>query len=181
MFSGKSEELMRRIIRAEIANQAVVVFKPSVDDRYHENNVVSHTGRSIPAYSVHNPKDILRLSANAEVVGIDEVQFFPGSIVSIIQDLVREGKRVIVSGLDQDFRGEPFGVMPELLARAEFVDKLQAICVACGGIGTRTQRIVDGKPARWDSPLVLVGAQEAYEARCRSCHTVPRDLDKPEG
>lgn len=174
MFSGKSEELMRRLTRAQIANQQVLIVKPSIDDRYHKTNVVSHAGRSLDALSVQDVRQLLTAvdSIKPDVVGIDEVQFFPPEIIGVISEIVDKGCRVVVSGLDQDFRGEPFAIIPELMARAEFIDKLQAICVKCGGVASRTQRLIDGAPAGWDSPIVVVGGQESYEARCRDCHRV---------
>ena len=174
MFSGKSEELIRRVKRAVIARRSVQVFKPSIDDRYGADLVRSHDGDSFVARPVRSSAEIVPLLApETSVVGIDEVQFFDPGIVGVVRDLVDGGRRVICAGLDLDFRGEPFGPVPVLLALAERVDKLEAICVVCGESATRTQRIVDGVPAYYDDPIIVVGAQEAYEARCRSCHTVP--------
>ena len=175
MFSGKSEELIRRVKRAVIARRSVQVFKPAIDDRFGGELVRSHDGDSFIARPVSASDDILPLvSQDTSVVGIDEVQFFDAEIVTAVRALVASGRRVICAGLDLDFRGEPFGPVPTLLALAERVDKLEAICVVCGAPGTRTQRIVNGIPAFYDEPIIVVGANEAYEARCRSCHEVPR-------
>ena len=175
MFSGKSEELIRRVKRAVIARRTVQVFKPSIDDRFGIELVRSHDGDSFVARPVRTSAEIpALLSLETSVVGIDEVQFFDPGIVDVARDLVSSGRRVICAGLDLDFRGEPFGPVPLLLALAERVDKLEAICVVCGESATRTQRIVNGVPAFYDDPIIEIGAQEAYEARCRACHTVPR-------
>ena len=171
MFSGKSEELIRRIRRALIAKQKVKVFKPLLDDRYSKHSVASHNGEQIEALSVEHPDEIWKyLDEDTQVVAIDEVQFFSNSIVAVCQQLADSGKRVILGGLDQNFKAEPFGPMPQLLAIAEYVSKLQAICVICGANASRSQRIIDGKPASLDSPTILVGASESYEARCRHCY-----------
>ncbi|MBO8126078.1 MAG: thymidine kinase [Firmicutes bacterium] len=175
MFSGKSEELIRRLKRARIAKQKVQVFKHAIDTRYSVNEVVSHAGDKIEAISVSSLSDILAVyDPSVDVVGIDEVQFFDSEIIPFIHQLADDGKRVILAGLDTDFRGEPFGPVPILMAQAEFVTKLQAICVCCGNPATRTQRLVNGKPAAYEDPTILIGAQEHYEARCRACHEVPR-------
>ncbi len=175
MFSGKSEELIRRVKRAIIARRTVQVFKPVIDDRYGVEVVRSHDGDSFVARPVRSSAEIMPLiSAETTVVGIDEVQFFDPGIIDVVRALVESGRRVICAGLDLDFRGEPFGPVPVLLAVAERVDKLEAICVVCGEPATRTQRIVNGIPAFYDEPIIVVGAQEAYEARCRTCHEVPR-------
>jgi len=175
MFCGKTEELIRRVRRAIIARQRVQVFKPDIDDRYGIQSVTSHTGQTVEAQPVRLPEDMLKhLKPDTTVVAVDEAQFFHESIVSVVEDMAERGIRVIVAGLDSDFRGEPFGAMPELLARAEDVTKLHAICVVCGEQASRTQRLVNGSPARFDDPIILVGAQEAYEARCRQHHEVPR-------
>ncbi|MHB8630800.1 MAG: thymidine kinase [Candidatus Limnocylindria bacterium] len=180
MFSGKSEELIRRVKRAVIARRTVQVFKPAIDDRFGSELVRSHDGDSFVAHPVRSSTDIIAmLSPETSVVGIDEVQFFDPGIVGVVRQLVADGRRVICAGLDLDFRGEPFGPVPTLLALAERVDKLDAICVVCGGSATRTQRIVNGVPAHYDDPIIVIGAQEAYEARCRSCHTVPRRATMP--
>jgi len=175
MFSGKSEELIRRVKRAIIARRAVQVFKPAMDDRFGAEVVRSHDGDSFVARPVRSSAEIVdSVEPETSVVGIDEVQFFDPGIVDIVRSLVVSGRRVICAGLDLDFRGEPFGPVPVLLALAERVDKLEAICVVCGEPATRTQRIVNGVPAFFDDPIIVIGAQEAYEARCRGCHEVPR-------
>ncbi len=175
MFSGKSEELIRRVKRALIARRTVQVFKPVIDDRFGVELVRSHDGDSFVARPVRSSAEIPGLIApETTVIGIDEVQFFDDGIVDIVRSLVTNGRRVICAGLDLDFRGEPFGPVPTLLALAERVDKLEAICVVCGEPATRTQRIVNGVPAFYDEPIIVIGAQEAYEARCRTCHEVPR-------
>jgi len=170
MFSGKSEELIRRLRRAEIAGQRVLIVKPQIDDRFDIGHVVSHAGAKMRAVAVSNPADIPGLVEGYAVVGVDEVQFFGPEIVYVIDTLVERGMRVVASGLDQDFRGRPFGALPELLCRAELVDKLQAVCHRCGGPATMTQRLVDGHPAPADGATIVVGALEQYEARCRTCH-----------
>jgi thymidine kinase len=175
MFSGKTEELIRRVKRAQIARKRVQVFKPAIDIRYSTEHVSSHDGIRAQAVPVVNAAEIADLlSADTEVIAIDEVQFLDASVVMLCETLAAEGRRVIVAGLDQDFRGESFGPMPELMARAEHVDKLQAICVVCGQPASRTQRLINGSPATYNDPIILVGATEAYEARCRRCHEVPR-------
>jgi thymidine kinase len=174
MFSGKSEELIRRVRRSLIAKKRVQVFKSHLDDRYKGVYAVgSHDGRTIDAIPVDTTEQIaLRLDPLAQVVAIDEVQFLDGGIVALANSLANRGRRVILAGTDTDFRGEPFGPMPQLMCVAEVVDKLHAICVLCGAPATRNQRLIDGKPARYDSPQVMVGGAEAYEARCRNCHAV---------
>ncbi|MGQ9834132.1 MAG: thymidine kinase [Candidatus Villigracilaceae bacterium] len=175
MFSGKTDELIRRLRRAMIAKQKVQVFKPAMDMRYAVEKVTSHAGADFAALPVENSVDIFsQLEADTTVVGIDEAQFFDTGIIPLVQDLAGRGLRVIIAGLDMDFRGEPFGPMPVLMAIAEKVDKLQAICMVCGGPASRTQRLVNGQPARYDDPVVIVGAAELYEARCREHHQVPR-------
>jgi len=175
MFSGKTEELIRRVRRAVIARQPVQVFKPHIDDRYSLDNITSHTGQSIQAVPVALAADILdQLNPDTTVVAIDEVQFFDAGIVQVAQELADRRLRVICAGLDMDFRGEPFGCMPQLLSIAEEILKLSAICTVCGMPATRTQRLVNGKPAFYDDPIIMVGAQETYEARCRQHHYVPR-------
>jgi thymidine kinase len=170
MFSGKSEEMIRRLRRAEIAGQRVVIFKPRVDDRFDASDVVSHAGARMRAVAIAGVPELLSRADGHDVVGIDEVQFFDTSIVDVALALAGGGARVIAAGLDQDFRRLPFGPMPALLARAEFVDKLQAVCHRCGGTATTTQRLVDGRPAPYSGETVVVGAAEQYEARCRDCH-----------
>lgn len=173
MFSGKTEEMIRRLRRAVIARQQVQAFKPAIDSRYHVEKVTSHNGLHFEAQPVERATDILAaLNAETDVVGIDEVQFFDEEIVEVCEKLAEQGKRVICAGLDLDFRGLPFGSMPALLARAEDVDKLHAICVVCGEEASRTQRLIEGRPAAFDDPIVLVGAAEVYEARCRQCHQI---------
>jgi thymidine kinase len=173
MFSGKTEELIRRLRRAEIAKQNIQVFKPKLDDRYGVTRVTSHNGLHVEAKPVAHASEILALiKSDTTVVGIDEVQFFDWEIAEVCQRLADSGKRIIVAGLDTDFRGEPFGPMPLLMAQAERVLKLQAICVVCGDEASRTQRLVNGQPAAYDDPLIVVGASETYEARCRACHSV---------
>lgn len=173
MFSGKTEELIRRLRRAVIAKQQIQVFKPAIDTRYHDARVTSHNGLDFEAKSVANSLDILSsLAPKTTVVAIDEVQFFDPEIVDLCEQLADRGLRVICAGLDTDFRGVPFGPMPALMARAEEVDKLHAICVICGEEASRTQRLINGHPASFHDPVVLVGASEVYEARCRQCHEV---------
>ncbi len=174
MFCGKTEELIRRVRRARIARQKVQVFKPAIDTRYAEREVTSHNGLQVEAVPIENTAQIRQLiAADTTVVALDEVQFLDDDVIALCDELAMEGKRVIVAGLDMDFRGEPFGPVPALMARAERVDKLQAICVVCGAPASRTQRLIDGQPATYDDPIILVGASEVYEARCRHCHVVP--------
>ncbi len=172
MFSGKSEELIRRVTRSVIAKQHVQVFKHAIDDRYEKVAVASHAGRTLEAQLIGSSAELARLVADeTQVVAVDEAQFLDLGVADICERLAGSGKRVIVAGLDLDFRGEPFGPMPQLLARAEVVEKLSAIC-HCGRAATRTQRLIHGRPAHYDDPTVLVGAAESYEPRCRSCHLV---------
>ena len=170
MFSGKSEEMIRRLRRAEIAGQRVVIFKPRIDDRYDAVDVVSHAGARMRGVPVGGVAELLARASGYEVVGIDEVQFFDRDVVGAALRLADAGARVVAAGLDQDFRRLPFGPMPDLLAHAEFVDKLQAVCHRCGGPATTTQRLVDGAPAPYSGDTIVVGATEQYEARCRDCH-----------
>ena len=172
MFSGKSEELIRRLRRAEIAGQRTLIVKPQIDDRFDVGHVVSHAGARTRAVTAAASADVQRLARGYDAVGIDEVQFFDAGIVEAIDALVQGGARVVAAGLAQDFRGLPFGMMPTLLCVAEFVDKLEAVCHRCGGPATRTQRLVDGEPAPFDGATIQVGALECYEARCRACHSV---------
>lgn len=175
MFSGKTDELIRRMRRAVIARQKVQVFKPAIDVRYAVEKVTSHAGADFDAIPVEKAVDIFtRLDPDTTVVGVDEAQFFDEGILEVTGRMADRGIRVLVAGLDQDFRGEPFGPMPMLMSMAERVDKLQAICMVCGEMASRTQRLVNGKPARFDDPVVIVGASEMYEARCRKHHEVPR-------
>jgi len=174
MFSGKTDELIRRLRRATIARQKVQVFKPAIDVRYAPEKVTSHAGADFAAKPVAKAADIMpALLPDTTVVGIDEAQFFDDGVVAVAEALAARGVRVLVAGLDMDFRGEPFGPMPVFLSIAEQVDKLQAICMVCGNTASRTQRLVDGRPARYDDPVVIVGASEMYEARCREHHQVP--------
>ncbi|MEP6574472.1 MAG: thymidine kinase [Gemmatimonadota bacterium] len=176
MFSGKSEELIRRVRRGIIARRHVQVFKSHFDSRYAGlYSVSSHDGRELEATPVDSAAEIFRLvRPDSEVVAIDEAQFLDAEIVTVVAALAARGVRIIIAGTDTDFRGEPFGKMGDLMCIAESVDKLQAICVICGDLATRNQRLVDGRPARYDSPVILVGGRETYEARCRHCHRVPR-------
>ena len=175
MFCGKTDELLRRLRRAIIAKQEIQVFKPGFDIRYSSEKVTSHAGNEYAAYPVESIAEIPALLLDeVTVVAIDEAQFFGEEIIQVVQDLVDRGLRVIVAGLDMDFRGVPFGQMPQLLALAEVVDKLHAICMVCGEQATRTQRLVDGEPAYFEDPIIIVGASEMYEARCRIHHQVPR-------
>nr|WGD82152.1 thymidine kinase [Bacillus subtilis]WGD84173.1 thymidine kinase [Bacillus subtilis]WGD94820.1 thymidine kinase [Bacillus subtilis] len=173
MFSGKSEELIRRVKRATYAKQEVRVFKPVIDNRYSEAAVVSHNGTSMTSYAISSAADIWdHISESTDVIAVDEVQFFDQEIVEVLSSLADKGYRVIAAGLDMDFRGEPFGVVPNIMAIAESVTKLQAVCSVCGSPASRTQRLIDGKPASYDDPVILVGASESYEARCRHHHEV---------
>jgi len=180
MFSGKTEEMIRRLRRAVIAKQQVQAFKPAIDQRYHIEKVTSHDGLHFEAQPVLRAADILEsLDPQTTVVAIDEVQFFDNGIITACERLADAGIRVICAGLDMDFRGLPFGPMPALMARAEHVDKLHAICVVCGEEASRTQRLIEGRPAAFDDPVVLVGAAEVYEARCREHHEVPLVQPQP--
>jgi len=178
MFSGKTEELLRRLRRAEIAGQEVAAFKPSVDDRYGEETLGSHDGRQWDATVVDPGEGVWEIADeldDEDVVAIDEANFFSDELVAVCEHLADRDRRVVVSGLDQTFRGEPFEPVPELISLAEYVDKYRAICAVCGEPATRTQRLIDGDPAHVDDPTVLVGAEESYEARCRNCHTLRAD------
>ena len=173
MFSGKSEELIRRVRRVQFAKQNILVFKPEIDHRYSKTDVVSHNGTSTHAISVTYATEILeKVTEDMDVIAIDEGNFFDDGIVSVVQQLADRGFRVIVAGLDQNFRGEPFPQMANMIAIAEYVMKLQAICAVCGQPASRTQRMINGEPAHYDDPIILVGATEAYEARCRHHHMV---------
>ena len=176
MFSGKSEELLRRIKRGVIAKQKVLLFKPSIDNRYDENRVSTHNGNSYDSISIEKSSDILNFvkDTNYDIIGIDEIQFFDNDIVRIINKLADDGIRVIVAGLDMDFKAEPFHPMPEIMAISEMVTKLHAVCNKCGKEASRSQRLINGKPAKYDDPIVVIGASESYEARCRHCHEIER-------
>lgn len=177
MFAGKTEELIRRINVLSYARKNILVFKPKIDDRYSTTEIASHAGSKVPCIVISEAKEILNhVNYDIDVVAIDEVQFFDEDVVDICEYLADSGLRVMVAGLDKDFRGEPFGVLPDLLTRAEFVTKLTAVCAKCGAPATRTQRIINGKPASFNDPIVLVGAKEAYEPRCRHCHEI---VEKP--
>ncbi len=169
MFSGKTEELIRRLRRAKIAKQNVIIFKPKIDNRYSVGDIVSHSDQSLPSTVVETPAEILELSKNSQVVGIDEAQFFSEDLSDICNELANQGKRVIVAGLDQDYKGIPFEPIPNLLAVAEYITKTLAICVVCGNPADKTQRTVKTKDR------VVVGASDSYEARCRKCHFVPSE------
>lgn len=175
MFSGKTEELIRRVRRAQIARQQVQVFAPTIDTRYAVGRVTSHNGQDYDARPCTGSAEMaLGLAPETTVVAVDEAQFFDDGLLEVVQKMAARGIRVIIAGLDLDFRGEPFGPIPRLLCEAEEVTKLHAICVVCGEDASRTQRLVNGQPARYDDPIILVGAAEAYEARCREHHVVPR-------
>ena len=169
MFSGKTEELIRRLRRAQIAKQKIKIFKPNIDKRYAENSIVSHNEQSLPSIIIEDTSDIIKLSVDAQVIGIDEAQFFDEKIVKVCNQLASEGKRVIVAGLDQDYRGNPFEPMPQLLAIAEYITKQHAICVVCGNPADKTQR------KTFSAMRVVVGAADIYEARCRKCHYIPEE------
>ena len=176
MFSGKSEELLRRIKRGVIAKQKVLLFKPSIDNRYDENRVSTHNGNSYDSISIEKSSDILNFVKDTkyDIIGIDEIQFFDNDIVKIINKLADDGIRVIVAGLDMDFKAEPFHPMPEIMAISEMVTKLHAVCNKCGKEASRSQRLINGEPAKYDDPIVVIGASESYEARCRHCHEIER-------
>ena len=173
MFAGKTEELIRRIKTLEFAKKNVLVFKPAIDNRYSNTKVVSHAGSSVESIVVPGARSILDfVKDDTDVVAIDEIQFFDEDVLLVCDYLAKKGLRVMAAGLDTDFRAEPFGVMPRLITDAEFVTKLTAVCMKCGAPATRTQRLVNGKPAQYSDPIIMVGAAEAYEARCRHCHEV---------
>ena len=167
MFSGKTEELIRRLRRAKIAKQTVVIFKPNIDTRYSTNSIVSHSEQSLPSILIKDVKEILDLVEDAQVIGIDEAQFFSNDLIDVCNQLADDGKRVIVAGLDMDYRGVPFEPMPQILSVAEYITKSLAICVECGNPADRTQRKTTS------SERVIVGAADVYEARCRKCHYIP--------
>jgi thymidine kinase len=171
MFSGKSEELIRRIRRAEFAQVTTQVFKPSLDNRTATDHVNAHSGDKLPAISVDHPEELRTfVLETTQIIGIDEVQFFSYGIVPVVNELIQKGKRVVVAGLDLDFCGTPFGCMPALLALADEVVKLKAVCMCCGKDAQYSQRLVNGTPAKYSDPLIMIGARESYEARCRSCY-----------
>lgn len=174
MFSGKSEELIRRLRRAQIAKQNVLCVKHALDDRWSVEHIVSHNGSTFQTRSLTDITQLVPLceSLGATVIGIDEAQFFSDSILPVVRTLIDAQKRVIIAGLDLDFRGTPFGVMPILMALSDTVSKLSAICTECGDDALLSQRLIDGKPARHEDPVILVGAQEAYQARCRNCYQI---------
>jgi thymidine kinase len=176
MFSGKSEELIRRLRRAMIARKRVQVFKSRLDERYSGiYTISSHDGRAVDAIPADSAAQIAQqIDPTAQVVAIDEAQFLDSGILQLVTSLAARGRRVIIAGTDTDFRGEPFGSMPQLMAIAEVVDKLHAICVLCGGPASRNQRLIGGQPAPYDSPTIMVGSTESYEARCRMCFSIPR-------
>ena len=181
MFAGKTEELIRRVRRAVIARRKVQVFKSHLDARYAGiYHVATHDGLTVEAEPVDSAEQVMRALRNdTEVVAVDEVQFLDETIVEVADTLANRGVRVVLAGTDVDFRGLPFGALPTLMCIAEVVDKLHAICVVCGGPATRNQRLIDGAPAPWSSPTIMVGGRESYEARCRHCHRVPRaDADQ---
>jgi thymidine kinase len=169
MFSGKTEELIRRLRRAKIAKQEIKIFKPKIDSRFSNSDIVSHSEQSLPSILIDDVKEIMKYSDKAEVIGIDEAQFFSYDIVEVCNKLANDGKRVIIAGLDQDYRGIPFEPMPQLLAIAEYITKTLAICVVCGNPADKTQRKTTA------SERVVVGASEIYEARCRKCHYIPEE------
>ncbi len=180
MFAGKTEELMRRIKRMELAGKNYLIFKPSIDDRYSDCMIVSHNKKSMKAISIEHGSEIKRhLKKNTQAIVIDEIQFFDESLVKYLKQYADLGYRVICAGLDTNFRGEPFGSIGNILAISEEVTKLTAICSCCGETATRTQRIIDGKPAYYNDPIILVGEMESYEARCRNCHIVLDGEEKP--
>jgi thymidine kinase len=176
MYAGKSEELIRRVNRARIADLKVLVFKPLMDNRYCVNCITSHNGKQLECFAVRDADEVKRIiqETDYDVLAIDEIQFLDWGIIDVCQEAANQGKRVICSGLDMDFRGEPFQVVPYLMAVAESVTKLTAVCKRCKIPATRTQRLVNGQPAHFNDPIILVGAQESYEARCRRCHEVLR-------
>ncbi|MCB9498439.1 MAG: thymidine kinase [Bacillales bacterium] len=181
MFAGKTEELLRRVRRLEYAKKNVVLFKPQIDDRYDKSYIVSHNQNKALCVALKQADEMLEyVKDDTDCVVIDEFQFLDDNAVDIALHFAKMGKRIIVSGLDKDFRGEPFTNMPRILALADSVTKLSAICVKCGEAATCTQRMVNGKPAPYDNPQILVGASESYEARCATCHEVPGKPDKYE-
>ena len=179
MFAGKTEELIRRVKRMEYAKKNYLIFKPSIDNRYSISEIVSHNKKALQAISITKSSEIRKnLKPETQAIVVDEVQFFDEGIVKELQELAEEGYRIICGGLDMDFRGEPFDIISKLLCLSEQVTKLTAICMCCGSLATRTQRIINGKPAYYDDPIILVGEKEAYEARCRNCHVVLKRNEK---
>lgn len=180
MYAGKTEEFLRRIRRVHYAKKDILVFKPKIDNRYSTSEIISHNNTKVKSIEVANAMEIYQYVQGSfpYAIAIDEVQFLDRDVIDLAEYLADHGVRVILAGLDKNFRGEPFGVVPELLARAEFVTKLEAICQVCGAPATRTQRIINGEPASYNDPTILIGAKEHYEARCRHCHIVK---DKPSG
>ena len=179
MYAGKSEELIRLARRSLYAKKRVQVFKPSIDDRYHQTMVVSHMGVQHEAETAKNTAELRdKLKKDTQVLLIEEIQFFDAKIVDFCVETADRGVDVICAGLDQDFRRQPFGPMPNLLAAADQVIKLRAICMKCGAPASHTYRMVDGKPAHWDDPIVLIGATESYEARCRNCFEIKKGKKK---
>lgn len=175
MFAGKSEELIRRVRRLGYAKKNYIVFKPAIDNRYSDSEVVSHDKRSLKSISINNSKEVSKyINDTLDAVIFDEVQFLDEGIIEAIEDLANKGLRVICGGLDMDFKGEPFKIISELLARAEKIDKLTAICVCCGEPATRSQRLVNGEPASIHDDVILVGSTESYEPRCRKCHQISK-------
>jgi thymidine kinase len=176
MYSGKTEELMRRLKRAEYANKRILTIKHSIDDRYSHIDIVSHAGKKRSALIINDQPntigELLELARDFDIIGIDEIQFFSPAILAVIDQLIQDGKCIIVAGLDLDFRGEPFGIMPTLMAKADQVLKLKAICACCGKNAHHSQRLIDGKPAKYDDPLI--GVNDCYEARCRNCFTISK-------
>jgi thymidine kinase len=181
MFSGKTEELIHRANRAQLANDNLLAFKPDIDDRYEVGEIVTHTDVSVEATPVKTDETgceeiqkIVEESDNVDVIVIDEINFFSENIITLVEDLAQKDYRVILSGLDQTFRGEPFNPVPQLLSIADHIEKRQAVCEICGEPATKTQRLMDEKPAPYDSPTIDVGGEEKYEPRCRQCHDVPK-------
>ncbi|HCB64218.1 MAG TPA: thymidine kinase [Fusobacteria bacterium] len=177
MFSGKSEELIRRVVRAKYAKQKVLIFKHSLDSRFDKEKIVSHRGNQILAVPVKSVQDIKYLidkdmTRDVKLIAIDEVQFFDDRIIDLVENLANQGKRVVIAGLDQDFKGDPFHITATIMAKAESVDKLNAICAVCGALASRSQRIVNGKPANAKDPIFMPGATDFYEPRCRDCHQI---------
>ncbi|MFA6447517.1 MAG: thymidine kinase [Patescibacteria group bacterium] len=174
MSSGKSEELIRRLKRATIAKQPVIVFKPGIDNRGEKLAISSRDGRLYDAIPLNDVNEVFdHLGETHKIVAFDEAQFFPMELIDVVRKLVSQNLRVLAAGLDTDFRGEPFGIVPQLMAEADSVTKLNAVCMKCGAPAIRTQRFIAGQPAPYESPRIVVGGDEMYEARCRACHEVP--------